>query len=157
MSCCCVGWIRFHNQRCGLWMHCIEPIWEFWESCLILVFACGCERFTQVYYHHSNNWRYLDQFPSSQICEMEAFEDWELFYVNMYKIWNGGSWCFIEGDNINCGFCNDCKIVSTCILVGNLKGYIRVLNGALVYVIVKTDWIEAIVRVNEEALLNLHG
>jgi hypothetical protein len=38
-----------------------------------------------------------------------------------------------------------------------LKGYIRVLNGALVYVIVKTDWIEAIVRVNEEALLNLHG
>jgi hypothetical protein len=85
---------------------------------------------------------------------MEAFEDYKLFYVNTYKIWKGGSWCFIEGDNIN--FCNDCKIVSACVLVGNLKGCICVLNDALVYVIVKNDWMEAIVRVNEEALFNLH-
>ncbi len=47
-------------------------------------------------------------------------------------------------------------IINTCILVGNLKGYLRVFGSALVYVIVKTNWIEAIVGVNEEALLNLH-
>ncbi len=91
-----------------------------------------------------------------QICGIEAFEDWKLFYVNTYKIWKGGFWCFIQGDNISFGFCNNCKVVNACILVGNLKGYIHVLGGALVYVIEKIDWIEAIVGVNEKALLNLH-
>jgi hypothetical protein len=41
-------------------------------------------------------------------------------------------------------------------LVGNLKGCIRILGDALVYVIVKVNWIEAIFGVNKEALLNLH-
>jgi hypothetical protein len=37
-----------------------------------------------------------------------------------------------------------------------LKGCIHVLGGALVYAIEKIDWIEAIVGVNEKALINLH-
>jgi hypothetical protein len=41
-------------------------------------------------------------------------------------------------------------------LVGNLKGCIHVLRSAPIYVIIKVDWIEAIVGVNKEALLNLH-
>ncbi len=97
-----------------------------------------------------------------------------LINFNLPNLWNGSIWrlkivlCehiqnlkrgilrFIEGDNISFGFCNNCKVINACILVGNLKGCIHVLGGALVYVIEKIDWIEAIVGVNEKALLSLH-
>ncbi len=45
---------------------------------------------------------------------------------------------------------------SSCMLVGNFKGCICVLGSAPVYVIVKSNQIEAIVGVNEEALFDLH-
>ncbi len=84
-------------------MHCIELIWKFWKSCPLFIFACGCDTFACVYYYHNDNWRCLDQFSSWQICEREAFEDWEKIYANTCKFWKRGSWCFIEGDIINYG------------------------------------------------------
>jgi len=50
--------------------------------------------------------------------------------------------------------CNDCKVANACVLIGNLKGYINSLNR-LVDTIVKSEWIEAIVGINKEALIKL--
>jgi len=74
-----------------------------------------------------------------------------------FKCVYGTCWLFrISKQDDELYFCNGCKIVNARMLVGNLKGCIHVLGGALVYVIAKVDWIEVIVGVNEEALLDLH-
>ncbi len=74
-----------------------------------------------------------------------------------FKCVYGTCWLFkISRQDDGLYFCNGCKVANACMLIGNLKGCIHVLGGALIYVIAKIDWIEVIVEVNEEAFLDLH-
>jgi hypothetical protein len=50
--------------------------------------------------------------------------------------------------------CNGYKVANACVLIENLKGCIC-SPDILVDVIVKFEWIETIVDINEEALLKL--
>jgi hypothetical protein len=49
---------------------------------------------------------------------------------------------------------NGYKVANACILIKNLKGYIRSPNSPI-DVIMKSEWIEAIVDINGEALFKL--
>ncbi len=60
----------------------------------------------------------------------------------------------ISKQDCNLFYCNGCKVASACVLIRNLKGYIRSPNGPI-DVIVPFEWIEAIVNINEKALLKL--
>jgi len=52
-------------------------------------------------------------------------------------------------------FCyNGCKVANACVLIENLKGCICSLDKP-VDAVVKFEWIETIVDINEEALLKL--
>ncbi len=51
-------------------------------------------------------------------------------------------------------YCNNCKVANACVLIGNLKGCICSPNGP-VNMIMKSEWIEVVVDINEEALLKL--
>jgi hypothetical protein len=57
-----------------------------------------------------------------------------------------------QDNNIFC--CNGCKLANACVLIGNLKGCICSLDKPI-NMIVKSEWIETIVGINEEALLKL--
>jgi hypothetical protein len=50
--------------------------------------------------------------------------------------------------------CNGHKVTNACVLIKNLKGCICSLDIPI-YAIVKFEWIETIVNINEEALLKL--
>jgi hypothetical protein len=68
----------------------------------------------------------------------------------------GTCWLFeISNQDNGLYLCNDYKVASACMLVGNLKGCIHVFGNAPIYVIIKVNWIETIVGVNKQ-VLNLH-
>ncbi len=51
-------------------------------------------------------------------------------------------------------YCNDCKVANACVLIRNLRGFICSPNGPI-DVIMKFEWIEVVIDINEEALLKL--
>jgi len=51
-------------------------------------------------------------------------------------------------------YCNRCKVANACVLIKNLKGCICSLNRPI-DVIMKSEWIEAVVSMNKETLLKL--
>jgi hypothetical protein len=51
-------------------------------------------------------------------------------------------------------YCNSCNVTNACVLIGNLKGCILSADRPI-DMILKSEWIEAIVGMNKETLLKL--